>query len=224
MHFMRSHLNGNAYLGIFAHADEGYLLHPPNAPQKVVRQMSEVLEVETVPTTIAGTELVGTLVASNSKGLLLPGDATETEVESLRSRLEKTVGVLNTKFNALGNLIMANDEGGLVGEVYGDDETKVISETLGVEVGHGTVSRLSLVGSLGHPTNTGVLVSPTATDAEIARIEDLMKVKAERGTANLGASNVGTCMLANSKGVVAGMPTTGIEMGKIQQVFEGGAW
>jgi len=224
MHFNRTHLNGNPYLGIFATANESYLLHPRGVRKKVVNEISETLEVLPFPTSIGGTEIVGTFSVANSRGLLLPGDVTQRELGAIEESLDLSVGLIDTKFNALGNLVLANDTGAVVGEVYGEEEIEVISETLDVDVESGTISGLSIVGSLGRASNTGVLVSPKATDEEIKLIKDVLQVGVDRGTANFGVGNVGTCILVNSKGAVAGTPTSGIEMGKIQQVFEEDAW
>jgi len=221
MHFTRTHFNGNPYLGIFASASDSYLILPPNVSRKTVTEVSRSLEVDYLQTTIAGTELVGTLSVGNSQGLLVPGDATEAEVRRLERELPVKVGVLKTRFNAVGNLILANDRGALVAGVYKAEEVEAISETLGVEVARGTVNSLSIVGSLARTNNVGALVSPKATDEEMRVIKEALDVDVERGTANFGVGNVGTCLLVNSKGAVAGMPTTGIEMGKIQQIFEG---
>ncbi len=224
MHFTKTHLNGNPYLGIFANANDSHLLIPPGIPGKVIDDISNTLEVVPHRTTVAGTELVGTLSVANSKGLLVPGDVTESEVETMRRALGIRVEILETRFNALGNLILVNDKGAIVAGVYGREEVDRISEALGVETRTGTIDDLNIVGSLGRASNHGALVSPKATREEIKLIEDVLRVRVERGTANFGVGNIGTCLLVNSKGVAAGMPTTGIEMGKIQQVFEEGTW
>jgi translation initiation factor 6 len=224
MHFTRAHLNGNPYLGIFALASEECLLVPPTSPRRAVRQISETLEIPSIPVTVAGTELVGTFAVSNSKGILLPRDATKKELERLRDATDLPVGVLDSKYNALGNLILTNDSGALVSSLYTEAEKQIISDVLDVEAHTGAIDRLHIVGSLGKATNIGSLVSPRTTDEEITVIKDTLKVRVERGTANLGVGNVGTCILVNSKGAAAGMPTTGIEMGRIQQVFDKDAW
>jgi translation initiation factor 6 len=224
MHFTRTHLNGNPYLGIFAMANESYLLHPRGAQKKVIREISGTLEVEPLGTSIGGTEIIGTFAVANSRGLLLPVDATSRELGMVEESLDLQVEIIETRYNALGNLILANDSGAIVGDIFDREEISKISDTLDVDVEPGTVNGLSIVGSLGRASNAGALVSPKATDEEIKLIKDVLQVEVDRGTANFGVGNVGTCMLVNSKGVAAGTPTSGIEMGKIQQVFEEGAW
>ncbi len=224
MHYMRGHLNGNPYLGIFACATDSHLLIPPGAPAKMVKEMSRVLGAMPVEATVGGTELIGTMVAANSNGILLPMDMTRHEVETISAALNKEPSMLDTKYNALGNLILANDRGAVVARVYGTAEVRAISRALEVEVRKGTISNLGIVGSLCCATNSGAIVSPNAADEEVKLINETLQVEAQRGTANLGVEYVGTCILANSKGVVAGIPTTGIEMGMIQEAFEGTTW
>jgi translation initiation factor 6 len=224
MHYARTHLNGNPYLGIFAAASETHLFVSPRVPRKVIREISEALEVSPVRTTVAGTELVGTFLVANSSGVLVPQDATSSEVETLESGTGLDVKILRTRFNALGNLVLGNDRGAVAGGVYSEEALGTISDALGVSTETGSIDGLSIVGSLGRVSNHGGLVSPKAREEEIRVISRAMDIKVERGTANFGVGNIGTCILANTKGVVAGMPTSGIEMGKIQQVFEEGAW
>lgn len=224
MHFMRGHLNGNPYLGIFACANQSHLFAPIGAQRKTVQAVADVLGAQPIYTTVAGTELIGTLMVANSEGILLPPDATEIEIKTISQTVKGRVGILDSRHNALGNLIVANDNGAVVADVYGREEVKDIGATLGVEVRKGTINNLNLVGSLCRATNSAALMSPSASDKEIKLIKDTLNVRVERGTANFGVTYVGACMLANSEGVVAGTPTTGIEMGKIEQVFEGETW
>ncbi len=221
MHFMRAHLNGNPYLGIFACASQSHLFAPIGAHKKAVEQMAEALGAQPVYTTIAGTELIGTLMVANSQGVLLPPDVTEAEIKTISRAVKGRVSILETRHNALGNLIVANDNGAVVAKAYSKQEIDEIEAALGVRVRRGTINNLNLVGSLCRATNSAALLSPNASDKEVKLIKETLDVRVERGTANFGVSYVGACILANSEGVVAGTPTTGIEMGKIEELFEG---
>ncbi len=223
MHFMRTHLNGNPYLGMFASCSDRLLVLPPGIPESRKRAIANTLEVDTVTTTVAETELVGMFMAMNSNGAVLPQDATDNEIEALESA-DIRVSRLDSRFNAFGNLILANDEGAVVDSMYTDHEEELISRVLDVDVVEGCVNGLAIVGSLACANSLGVLASPKVEEEEVKLIKDTLKVEVGRGTANFGVEYVGTCILANSNGVAAGQPTTGIEMGKIEQVFEGDIW
>ncbi len=224
MRFARIHLNGNPYLGIFACANDAVAFIPRSATAGAAKVIAESLGVETVRLTLLRTELIGAFAVMNSNGILVPSDATRSELEAIRQALDINVGVVETRFNALGNLVVANDKGAIAATLYGKRELKTMSDVLGVEVVGAKVAGLNIVGSLCSSNNTGTLVSPRATDEDLELVRETLKTYVERGTANFGAGNVGTCLLANSKGAVAGTPTTGIEMGRIQRVFEGSGW
>jgi translation initiation factor 6 len=68
-------------------------------------------------------------------------------------------------------------------------------------------------------TNKGLLVHPRITEAEVAVLEDLFKLPVDVGTVNFGSPLVGSGLLANSKGYVAGSDTTGPELGRIEDAL-----
>jgi translation initiation factor 6 len=71
----------------------------------------------------------------------------------------------------------------------------------------------------GFATNRGILVHPRANDTEIASIERVVDLPVGLGSVNMGSGLVGTGLLANSKGYLAGSATTGIELGRIEEVL-----
>ncbi|MDR0797315.1 MAG: translation initiation factor 6, partial [Nitrososphaerota archaeon] len=74
------------------------------------------------------------------------------------------------------------------------------------------IAGLPYVGSLATVTNKGVLAHPLLKDEERKILEQAFKVPVEVGTINCGIPYVGTGLLANSHGAVAGSMTTGPEM------------
>jgi translation initiation factor 6 len=68
-------------------------------------------------------------------------------------------------------------------------------------------------------TNKGLLAHPRITDAEIAICEELFGLPVDIGTVNLGSPLVGSGLLANSRGYVAGDETTGPELGRIEDAL-----
>ena len=87
---------------------------------------------------------------------------------------------------------------------------------LTVHVHRRTIAGLKTVGMAGTATNKGLLVHPRATAQELAFLEDIFELPVDVGTTNYGTPMVGSGLLANSKGYVAGSKTTGYELGRIE--------
>jgi translation initiation factor 6 len=67
-----------------------------------------------------------------------------------------------------------------------------------------------------YATNKGVLAHPKATEAELAKLDEMFDVPVNIGTVNYGSPLVGSALLANTKGYVVGTESTGIELGRIE--------
>lgn len=211
----RTLIGGSPYLGVFVRADERYAIVPPSLPGAVERELRRVLEVEVVRTTVSDSEVVGALVALNSRGLVVADGLDPGE----RRVLEKVgpVSGVRHRHNAVGNNVLANDLGALVHPEYSDEVLETIRRALGVRVERGTLAGLATVGMAGVATNRGVVVHPKATERELARAEEVLGVPVFRSTANFGVPVVGACVVANSRGLLVGRPTTPVEIVHLQE-------
>jgi translation initiation factor 6 len=143
---------------------------------------------------------------------------TETgEILKLKKHIE--VSILDDKLNAIGNNILANDHAALVHTQFSKKSVKMIEDGLDVEVMKGTVAGQKTVGTTGVITNTGGLCHPKVIDDELKNMREFFKTEIITGTANYGTPLIGACLIANSKGVVTGTTTTGIELGRIEEGF-----
>ncbi len=61
------------------------------------------------------------------------------------------------------------------------------------------------------------MLHPKATAGEAAKVEELLGVPVHRSSANFGVPVVGACLVANSRGVILGLPTTPVEIVHIQE-------
>jgi len=68
-------------------------------------------------------------------------------------------------------------------------------------------------------TNQGILAHPRISEAEIAVLEDLFGLPVDVGTVNFGSPLVGSGLLANSHGYMAGLDTSGPELGRIEDAL-----
>ena len=211
----RTLVGGSPYLGVFVRADERLAVVPPSFGGAVEHEIARVLNVEIVRTTVADSEVVGALIALNSRGVVVGEWIDSAE----RRALERAgpVSVVRTRFNAFGNNVLANDAGALVHPELSNDAVEAIGRALGVRAERGTLAGLATVGMAGLATNRGAVVHPKATDREIAKAEELLGVAVHRSTANFGVPVVGACVVANSRGLLVGRPTTPVEIVHLQE-------
>ena len=78
-----------------------------------------------------------------------------------------------------------------------------------------TLGSIKTIGMAGVATNKGVIVHPRATAQEIGRLEAVAKVPVGTGTINMGSGLIGTGILVNERGYIAGNATSGFELGRI---------
>ena len=66
----------------------------------------------------------------NNKGILLPKTAFLNEYDFLKKETKLEVGVLDSKYTALGNIICANDKGAIVSPWLSSEECHTIKDVL----------------------------------------------------------------------------------------------
>jgi translation initiation factor 6 len=208
---------GDPNIGVFARVLGNIAIIPPESPEDFKAAVRSALNVELVETTIQGSAIIGSLVAGNSRGIVVSGLATEEEIAILSKHRE--VLLLTESMNAAGNVIMANDTFAAVHPDMPVDMMHTIGEFLGVEVITLVLGGVKTVGMAGVATNKGVIVHPRATDQQIARIEAVAKVPVGTGSINMGSGLVGTGLLVNESGYITGNATSGFELGRIEDIF-----
>ena len=209
--------DGDPNIGVFARVIGDIAIVPPESPQEFRDAVHQALEVEIIPTLIQGSAIIGSLMCGNSRGIIVSGLATNDEIARFSEYRE--VMRLSETMNAAGNVIMANDTFAAVHPDMPVDIAAEIGEFLKVEIIHLTLGGIKTVGMAGVATNKGVIVHPRATAHEIARLEEVAKVPVGTGTINMGSGLIGTGLLVNERGYVAGNATSGFELGRIEDVF-----
>ena len=213
MYFTQLQVTGEDFVGLLGIASDTYAILARNFPGQ------EVLGVPTLKTRIYGTGLVGLFLAGNSKGVLLPYLISDEEVEKIRGFLEPlgvAVGVVGGEYTALGNMVAANDHGAIVSPAISD--VKTIRKTLSVPVVQTNLGVHEDVGAAVSATNRGFLAHPDL-EGELKTIEETLKVKGACTTVNFGSPYVKAGVIANSKGYITGLRTSGIEMGRIDDAL-----
>lgn len=205
---------GSPYLGVYCSANEEFAILPEGADRSFVKDVEQVLKVEVVKTYIAGSTLVGSLVAMNSNGVVVTNFAEKQELAKLPKRLR--VGVMEEKLNAAGNNIVANDKGACVHPAASRHSVAMIKDVLGVEVRKGAIAGIETVGSVCLATSKGVVCHPRTSEDELKELSSLFGIPAAVATLNYGTPYLGACAIANSKGACVGSLSTPIELGRLE--------
>ncbi len=204
-------------LGVFAACTEELVFVPHDTPDETLKELEESLGVIALRSSISGSAIIGSLLRGNSNGVMVAGFILDKEIRAIRKHIK--TARLTGELNAAGNLILANDTAALAHPDLPDKSVGIIKKTLGVDVKRGTIGGLKTVGMAGIATNKGVLVHPKSSPAEIGVIEELFALPVDIGTVNFGSPLVGSGLLANSKGYVAGEDTTGPEISRIEDTL-----
>jgi translation initiation factor 6 len=212
-----SSYNGVEYIGVYCAANEELALVPMDSAKEFRADVAQALGVDILVINMAQANIIGSLVAMNSYGAVVSAMATDAEVEELSKHL--AVLRLTDKHNAAGNNILCNDNGAVVNPDVSKETFEAIADVLQVDAIQHSLAGHSTVGSVCVATNKGVLCHPEITREEFDLVKSVLKVDGAIGTANYGASMVGACLIANSKGAVVGYRSTPIELGRIEDAL-----
>ena len=207
-------LDGNPYIGVYCATSETHVLVAEPVEKRVVDDLSEVLGVEVILTTVAGSSVVGSLVAMNSNGIVFSNLAEEHELGKMPSSLN--VGFMPEKVNAAGNNILVNDNAACVHPDASRGTVGMLEDVLDVEVQKRSVAGLDTVGSVCIVTSKGMLCHPRTSEEELKDLSEFFKVPTSAATLNYGTPYVGACAVANSRGAYVGSKSTPIELGKVE--------
>jgi translation initiation factor 6 len=181
--------------------------------------MERVFNLPLVQSTIATLDVIGLVCVANSNGILLPYTTNDDELAALKEYQDIRVDWIDNKMTALGNIILANDNGAICHPDFDKNARAKIADALDVEVIPSTVANLPTVGSNSATTNQGAVVHPMATTGEIEKISQLLKVHVEVGTVNRGSPYTSLGVMANMDSMIVGSETTGVELAHISQVL-----
>lgn len=218
MPLVRLDLNGSPYIGVFARASDSAVLLPAATPESVSAEVGRALGVPVHTLSVGGANIIGSVVAMNSRGAIVADFVEDSEVAALE-QLGLKVARVAGKFNAAGNNILVNDHGAFVNPDFSKSAENLVADTLGVPIERGTLAGLKTVGSAACVTSKGVLCHPKTNDAELDLLEKLFKVEADIGTVNHGAPFIGAGLVANKNGGVAGSLCTGPELNRIENAL-----
>ncbi len=214
----RINFSGNPNLGVYISVTDNVALVPFNTPEILENTIKEALEVDVIKTPIAGSGLIGALAVGNSNGILVSNQILDKEMETMKNA-GLNVAKLPDKHTAVGNIIIANDNGAIVSPYLSKKAIDTISDVLDVDVKSMKIAEFSIVGSIATVTNKGAILHPQTSENELKLVEDVLKVPADIGTVNRGVGLIGACSSANSNGIIVGELTTGPEMARLEEAL-----
>ena len=206
-------------LGVYISVNDTVGLVPMGFAQTKADKLAKYLDIEIYHTAIANTRLIGALSIMNNKGILLPTTAYQNEFDFLKEETDLEVGVLDTKFNALGNVICANDKGAVVSPWLSKEECQTVSDVLGVETVQKKISGFNQVGSVMVTNNSGAAIHPDANEKDMEIFSDVLGVNIEHSSINNGVPYVSSGILANNHCIVVGSLTNGPEIMNLTSAF-----
>ena len=168
---------------------------------------------------MANTRLLGALMVVNNKGMLVPSTCAQWEFDYLKKSTDLNIEILDTKANALGNLISANDKGCVMSPILPKEVGKKISDALGVEVIQKKVAGYHQVGVMVNANNHGGIIHPETDERDIKTISNVLGVNLEPATINGGIPYVSSGILANNNSIVVGTFTNGPEIMMLTRAF-----
>ncbi|MCF2135790.1 MAG: translation initiation factor IF-6 [Candidatus Thorarchaeota archaeon] len=217
----RTDFEGDSNVGAFAIATDRFVFVSPNMSEKSLGIIRDTfLDLPLIQSTVATLDAVGIMACANSHGIILPYTVSDEELATLKREAENIiVDWIDSKMTALGNIVLANDNGAICHPDFDKAAQRKIADVLDVEVVPGTVARLPIVGSNTIATANGAVAHPLTTTEELELVTELLKVDVEMGTVNRGSPYIHLGIVANSEGMIAGSETTGVELANISQAL-----
>ena len=206
-------------IGIFTSVNDKFLFVPNGFAKTKAENLAHYLQTEYLMTPVANTRLLGVLMVLNNHGILLPRTSSTEEIANLQKSTGLNVKILDTKHNALGNLICVNDKGGIVSPLIEKEFIKEIEDVLDIEVIQKRIAGFHQVGAVMKANNLGGIIHPGADEEDIKDFSNILGVNIEPTTINVGIPFVSSGMLANSHAVVVGNLTNGPEIMMLTRAF-----
>ena len=222
MTLLQRDLFNSPYSGVFCATNDVLTLVPPGIPKDDMEYISEALDTRVEVITIGGSRVVGTLVAMNSRGILVSNIVTSREVkklEKITTNLDLQLGILPERSNAIGNNFLVNDNGGFCNERLSVKTKELAENVLGISIASKSLNSMDTLGMIGCVTNKGGLCHPDISIEEQEIMKDVFDVSIMEGTVNFGMPWVGAGIVASSKGAVCGRQSTGVELGRVEEAL-----
>ena len=219
-----SNLNGNPFIGVFCRIIGDIIICPIEISDEFKLDIEEILGLKVYRTVAGNTNLHGSLVAANSKGLIAPYFYSEEEIK--RAVIEKEldsdlrVVISDDPITAWGNNILLSEKKALVNPDLTRNSIKLVEDTFDVEAFKGTIAGIRTIGSIVGMNSKGMVVHPKASSSDMEMLKELFSLDVHISTANFGSPFLGASMIANDRGALVGSKSSGVELNRIENSLD----
>ncbi len=212
---LRENFFGDVNIGLYGFATDRYCLL--GVRQKINKKIENALGVPVHALNLLATDFAGLFSAGNSTGIVVTKMAEEHEINALKNTINNVL-VIDTRFTAIGNLMLLNDKGVVISPLLRKNK-KQIEQFFRLPCSVSTIAGIKVTGSCGIATNKGCIVHPKIEEDEKNIIEETLGVPVDISTASFGTPFVKSGVIANSSGLVISDSSSGPEMGRISEVL-----
>ena len=206
-------------IGIYTKTNDEHVFLPNGFAKSKAEILAKNLKTDYIIPAIANTRLLGILMVVNNHGILLPYSSTQNEIDNLKKSTDLNVEILDTKHNALGNLICINDKAAIISPLIPKDVIKKIEDVMDVEVIQKKVAGFNQVGAVTVASSAGGIIHPETDEADIKIISKALGVELEPATINGGIPYLSSGILVNNNAMVVGSLTSGPEIMMLTRAF-----
>lgn len=212
MAVIKSNVNGSSNVGLFGIAFQDKLLFGEKLRTKQKEEFERVLKLKILRVRIAGTDLPGVMLASNSKLLLVPDIVFDSELNVLDEN-DIPYKLIRTKVTCLGNTICCNDKGAILSTEFSEIEVERIHDALGVPCIQRDIAGLTTPGAVIVLNGKHAIVHKDASDQDVKTIKKILGVTSvEPATINLGGAHLRSGILHSKSGMIIGDQSGGPEI------------
>ena len=220
----RANFENSNEIGCFSILTDSYCMVASGGSENFYSVFEKELGVHipVVHGSISDSKMIGRMAVGNKKGLLVPMNTTDMELQVIRNMLPDSVKIqrVEERLSALGNVIACHDHVALLHPELDKNTEEIVQDVLGVETYRTTIAGNALVGSFCRITNNGGLVHPMCGVAELDELSTLLQIPLCAGTVNRGSDVVAAGMVANDWTAFVGTDTTAAELSVIDAVFK----
>jgi len=219
---LKAQVFGGNSVGVYLAATNSYALYPPLLLKPIFKKFKATFDIPFYPFSVNNSNLLGVYTASNKYGIIIPHIIRDDELNILKSNLGESIqiGILNSKDNAFGNLILCNDKGAII-STFLKSYRKQIEDILNVETVVFEFANYNLPGSISLANSKGCLVHPLTEDDEIEYINSVLKVEeTDVSTINRGIPYLKSGAIINDFSGIFGTISTGPELMRLSNVLQ----